>query len=95
MDETTGRRGRPVLDAEWEPLARSTREALSQLGYTITPRCLPGEPDACGGTFTQHAASHLAALAAVTEHHTGHLPPGFDSLIQDVFDRTTEEVSHW
>lgn len=87
--------GHDHADAEWEPLACSSREALHLLGYTITPRCLPGEPEACGGTFAQHAASHLAALAAVTAHHVAHLGPSFNSLIESIYDQTTEDVSHW
>jgi hypothetical protein len=95
QDEITARRWRRDLDAEWEPLACSSREALRLLGYAITPRCLPGEPDACGGTFAQHAASHLAALGAVIEHHVGHLGSSFDSLIERIYNDTAEEVSHW
>ena len=64
-------------DKAWEDLAHGSREALAQLGYMVGPDCLPGEPDACGGTFAQHALAHLSALKAVADHHLAHLhaPP--------------------
>ena len=97
MDEITERRGRRDLDAEWEPLARSSRDALALLGYTITVRCLPGEPDACGGTFAQHAAAHFGTMQAVIEHHLGHFgdDPKWAAMVDDVRRHAAEEVSHW
>jgi hypothetical protein len=97
MDEIAVRRGRRDLDAEWEPLARSSREALALLGYAITIRCLPGEPGPCGATFAQHAAAHLATMQAVIEHHLSHLgdDPEWAALVDDVREHAAEEVSHW
>jgi len=67
-----------VSDENWQALAEASREALSQLGYHVGPECLPGEPDACGGSFAEHTAAHLATLQAVIDHHLTHLqpPPG-------------------
>jgi hypothetical protein len=62
-----------AADEAWRPLAEGTRAALANLGYVITPLCLPGEPEACGGSWAQHAAAHLAVLQAVTAHHFDHL----------------------
>lgn len=57
---------------QWKPLAERTREALGLLGYKV-PACLPGEPEACGGNFAEHAAAYLAALKAVIEVRIGHV----------------------
>ncbi len=84
-----------VPDESWAPLARSTREALRLLGYGIEPRCLPGEAEACGGTFTEHAAAQLAALRAVTDHHAAHLGPEWFELLGAVYAKASAEVSHW
>lgn len=59
-------------DREWEVAATGSREALACLGYRIGPRCLPGEPDDCGGTYAEHAGAHLCALIAVAEHQLQH-----------------------
>lgn len=63
------------IDEAWAPVARSAREALALLGYHIDPRCLPDEPDACGGTFTQHAVSYFGAIKAVADHQLQHIDP--------------------
>ena len=62
-----------VPDEAWAEVARNSREALALLGYSIGPRCLPDEPDACGGTWAQHAAAQLGVLKAVADHQLAHL----------------------
>jgi hypothetical protein len=87
--------GATVDDDSWAPIARSTREALSLIGYDITPRCMPDEPQACGGTFAQHTAAHLATMRAIIEHHVSHLGPAWRPLLEDIEANAAEEVSHW
>lgn len=67
-------------------LAENSRQALALLGYHIEPRCLPGEPDACGGTDLQHVIAHLYSLAAVVSHHISHVPedPAFGAIFEQV-----------
>lgn len=86
---------RAVDDSTWAPLAHSTREALALLGYDILPRCLPDEPAACGGTFAQHTAAHLATMRAVVEHHVTHLGPSWRPMLEEIQATAAEEVSHW
>lgn len=72
------------VDPAWQPLAQSTRKALHLLGYEV-PACLPGEPEACGGSFAEHAAAHLAALRAVTEYRISHLGADASPLVEEVY----------
>src|SRR5579859_2456584 len=62
-------------DQNWAELGRGRRQALAELGYAVGPRCLPDEPEACGGTFTDHVMAHLATIKAVADHHLTHLRP--------------------
>lgn len=62
-----------VPDESWKRVAESSRECLALMGYPIDPRCLPGEPGACGGTFAEHAMAHMATLKAVCDHQLDHL----------------------
>jgi hypothetical protein len=78
---------RPDVDLTWQPLATSTRQALRLLGWG-SPDCLPGEPEACGGSFAEHAAAHLAALRAVVEHRTAHLGAGAGPMVETVYAET-------
>lgn len=64
-------------DQAWCWLAEQSRVALRHLGWNIGPRCLPGEPDECGGTFAQHTVAHMAALTAVINHHLAHLSAAY------------------
>jgi hypothetical protein len=82
-----------VSDQTWADLAHASRDALGLLGYGIRPRCLPGEPEACGGTFAEHVAAHLAALKAVADHHLIHLGAPAE-MLNDVYDRTTADLDH-
>lgn len=53
------------LDGEqWRRLAMDTRTVLDLLGYDL-PSCLPGEDQACGHSFQEHAAANLGALRVV------------------------------
>lgn len=61
------------IDEEWAPIARSSREALALLGYNIGPKCLPGEPEFCGGSWAQHTMAQMGAIKAVADHHLSHL----------------------
>lgn len=63
------------IDEAWAPVARSARDALALLGYHIDPRCLPGEPGACGGSFAQHTVAYFGAIKAVADHQLKHLDP--------------------
>ncbi len=71
----------------WKPLANRTREALELLNFGM-PRCLPGEPEACGGNFAEHALGHLAALKAVVEYHIGHLGEGSAPMVEEIYTNT-------
>jgi hypothetical protein len=62
-----------VSDESWKQDAEDSREALALMGYPVIPRCLPGEPNACGGTFAEHAMAHLATLKAICDHQLSHL----------------------
>lgn len=94
-DSFTGADPRAVDDNTWAPLAHSTREALALIGYDIVARCLPDEPEACGGSFAQHTAAHLATMRAVIEHHVTHLGPAWRPMLQEIQAHAAEEVSHW
>jgi|SRR5579872_1861474 len=67
--------------AAWHDIAIRTREALDKLNYPIKPRCLPGEPDECGGTDYEHVCAHLGTLAAVIDDRIRHLHEGSAQLI--------------
>jgi hypothetical protein len=82
-----------MSDENWAPLARSSREALRQLGYGIGPQCLPGEPDACGGTFAEHVMAQLATLNAVADHHLEHLRPPADA-VAEIYQNIRHELEH-
>lgn len=69
---------------KWQPVAESTRQALELLGWGM-PRCLPGEPEACGGNYAEHAAANLGVLKAVVEERITHLGPGSESLVDQVY----------
>jgi hypothetical protein len=75
----------------WRALAVDTRAALELLGYGV-PRCLPGEPEACGGDDAEHALAHLAALAAVVDFRLGHLGPGSEPLVAMIRGRVAAEL---
>lgn len=81
-----------MSDANWKPLAERTRQALDLLGYSV-PRCLPGEPDACGGDFAHHSLAHLAALRAVVEHRIAHLGNGSAALVEEIRTRVSAELA--
>jgi hypothetical protein len=61
-----------MSDESWKQVAGDSREALALMGYPVAPRCLPGEPDACGGTFAEHALAHMATLKAICDHQLDH-----------------------
>jgi hypothetical protein len=84
-----------TADAAWAGVALGSRQALEHLGWNILPRCLPGEPEACGGSFCQHAAAHLATLQAVVERHMSHLGPEYKAMTAEVYVHAVEEASHW
>lgn len=82
-----------MADTDWAPIARSSREALRQLGYNVDPVCLPDEAKPCGGTFIQHTVAHLAAIKAVADHqllHTG--APA--AMIDDIYQATMAGLIH-
>jgi len=81
-----------ATDASWAGVARSTREALRLLGHDIGPDCLPGEPDACSGSFTQHAVAHFATIAAIVDHQMGHLGPAFNGMFAEIRGRKLAEL---
>jgi hypothetical protein len=80
-------------DEAWATLARTSRAAMAHFGKE-TPPCLPDEAEACGATFAQHAAAHLAVLKAVADHHLEHLGPEFVACIYpDVYQATQAELA--
>lgn len=79
-----------TIDQQWAGMARATRAALHQLGWG-TPYCLPDEPEACGGSYAEHTAAHLAALKAVADHHLAHLAPRAQ-LVDEIYLRTGAEL---
>lgn len=84
--------GPSVDDGAWAPMARATREALALLGHRIDPKCLPDEPDPCGGTFAMHTMAHLAWLEAIADHELWHLGPEFKRASRDVYWRALGEL---
>jgi hypothetical protein len=89
-----------ALDERWKEVAEASRGALELLGYRV-PRCLPGEPEACGGNYSEHAVAHLTAIKAVADHQLDqHLRPP-EWLPGEVYAHTTEELvrvcdlEHW
>lgn len=79
-----------AADTAWAPLARASREALAQLGRA-TPRCLPDEADACGGTFAEHVAAHMATLRVLIDHHLEHLGAP-ESMLREIYVHEAAEV---
>jgi hypothetical protein len=94
-DQFTSADPRGVDDTTCAPLAHATREALALIGYDITVRCLPDESGACGGTFAQHTAAHLATMRAVVDHHVSHLGPAWRPMMEEIQADAAEKVSHW
>lgn len=79
-------------DESWAGLARPARQALALMGKE-TPPCLPGEAEACGASFAQHACSYLAAMAAIIDHQLALMGPGFVACIYpDVYAATAAEI---
>jgi hypothetical protein len=76
----------------WRPVAQATRDALAQLGYGC-PACLPGEPDACGGSDAAHAAANLGALRAVVEYRITQLGPQAAPLVDAVTARVRAKLA--
>jgi hypothetical protein len=83
-----------VSDEAWRRTAEGSREALAALGYRISPRCLPGEPQACGGGFAEHAAAHLITLQVVAGHHLEHLDPPAE-MVRIIRDQARRDVQEW
>lgn len=84
-------------DADWADVARSTREALALLGHPIDSRCLPDEPDPCGGTFALHAVAHFGVITAVIEHQLAHLGGNdpaspYHAAFDEIRSHTTAEL---
>lgn len=77
----------------WKEAAEATRDALALLGYPISPRCLPGEPDSCGGSYRQHLISHLAAAKACADHQLSHAAAR-PSLVARIYADTAETLEN-
>jgi hypothetical protein len=75
----------------WPDVARNTREALRWLGHGITPRCLPDEPEPCGGSFELHAMAHLATIKAICDHQLAHL--GACAEVDEIYRHTLAELA--
>ena len=79
--------------AAWLEVARSARDALDALGHH-TPRCLPGEPEACGGNAAAHAAALLGAVKAVAEARITHLhEPAGIAIADQAYDETAARLA--
>lgn len=74
----------------WRKVALSARRALDELGYQ-TPRCLPGEPEECGGGSASHAVSYFGALRAVAEDRIRHLHD--DQVLQTIAENAYHAVA--
>jgi hypothetical protein len=74
-----------MTDEKWAGVARASRDALALLGYVVGPRCLPGEADPCGASFTLHACANLAAIKAVADHQLTHLGPQMGPVHGDIY----------
>jgi len=81
------------IDTSWRPLAEQTRFALQHLNFCIEGACLPGETDACGGTFAQHAMAQLAALRAVVDDQISHLGTDAGPHVEMIYQETRRELS--
>ena len=81
-------------DQSWAEVARATRDALALLGRPITPRCLPGEPDACGASFAQHACAHLATISAIADHQLWHLGPDLGPMYDGIYQEQHDLLIH-
>jgi hypothetical protein len=77
---------------KWRGLAVNARSAAAALGY-VMPNCLPGEPDACGIGFYQHAWAHLVVLTAVADHHLLHFTGAPDVMKQQMYDHTVATLA--
>jgi hypothetical protein len=75
----------------WAQVARDTRDALALLGFPIEDRCLPDEPQACGGDFSEHAMTHLVTIKAVCDHQLSHLRPP-DLMAFDIYERQSARL---
>lgn len=85
----------PGGERTWHAAAVKFRKALEQLDWPV-PRCLPGEPDECGGTDAEHAAGYLGALQAVVEFKIAHLhfgEHGGATIAEVVYDSTRTELA--
>jgi hypothetical protein len=80
-------------DASWRPVAERTRLALQYLNFSIEGACLPGEADACGGTFAQHAMAHLATLRAVVDDQISHLGTAAGPHVETIYQETRRKLS--
>jgi hypothetical protein len=80
------------LEFSWAMVARETRDALALLGYPIERLCLPDEIDPCGGTYSQHAAAHLATISAIVSHQIDHLGHGYRGLVSDVYQNEIKTI---
>lgn len=76
---------------KWRPVAEDTRQALELLGWGV-PRCLPGEPEACGGSFAHHALAHLATLKAIVEVRIGHLGDGSQPMVEQIYQHALAQL---
>jgi hypothetical protein len=81
-----------AADETWTEVARASREALALLGYSISPRCLPDEPEACGGTWAQHAIAHFATIRAIADHQLAHGDPA-GMMAWEIYTHAQEELS--
>jgi hypothetical protein len=77
---------------KWQPVAQSTRQALGLLGYGV-PDCLPGEPQACGGNFAEHAMGNLAALRALVDHRIAHLGADAQPLVDSIYGDILKQLA--
>jgi hypothetical protein len=75
----------------WKDLAEELRQALHLLHFDV-PQCLPGEPEACGGNFAEHALSYLAALRARVDNEIEHLGESAQSHVRMIYASTLDEL---
>jgi hypothetical protein len=80
-------------DASWRAVAVASRVALALLGYTVTSRCLPGEPNPCGASYAQHAAGYLGKIQAVCAHRLLHLGTAGQQIALEVYGDAISELA--
>lgn len=74
---------------KWKEIAEATRRALHDLHHEV-PQCLPGEPEACGGSFAHHTLANLATLRARVDYEIEHLGEKAQPTVHQIYSNVLE-----